>query len=536
MCPAAPAGATADLRARLAFGATRRIETVFVWARAHHRAGAIGTVCGDSGGGGMASHQDICGIDAVTLAKRIRRKDLSPVEVVEACLDRMEKLEPQLHAFCTPTPDLARKQAKAVEKAILAKEEVGPLAGVPVGVKDLICTAGIRTVSGSVAYKDFVPDEDDIVVERLKKAGAIILGKTNVPEFGYSGVGHNPVFPTTRNPWNTDLTPGGSSAGSGAAVASGMCPFALGSDGGGSIRIPSAHSGIYGMKASMGRVPLYPGCRDERYPGVSSWEGLEHIGPMSRTVADAALMLSVIAGVDDRDRHSLPDPAFNWMRCLKGDLKGKKVAYSKNWGYAAVDPQVRKVVGEAVKVFERELGCIVEEAHPGFADPYNAFWGLVCLETDLKGMREMVAKHGSKMTPHLVDFITRPWTAEDLTNAVIARKAVVNKMWKFMRNYDLLLTPTLATPPFAVHIQGPEKIGNRMVAPFQWLAFTFPINMTGQPAASIPAGFTDDGLPVGLQIVGRHLDDPMVLRASACFEQARPWRDRWPPILKKAGL
>ena len=187
----------------------------------------------------MATGNDICRMDAVTLAGKIRAKELSPVEVIEAELSRMDKLEPILHAFCTPTPDLAVQTAKRLERELMAGHEVGPLAGVPVGIKDLVATQGIRTVSGSVAYEDFVPEEDDIVVERLKNAGAIILGKTNVPEFGYSAVGHNPVFETTRNPWNTGLTPGGSSAGSGAAVASGMGPFAIGSDGGGSIRIPS---------------------------------------------------------------------------------------------------------------------------------------------------------------------------------------------------------------------------------------------------------------------------------------------------------
>lgn len=483
----------------------------------------------------MAGSTNICTMDAVAIARAVRKKELSPVEVVEACLRRMEELEPTLHAFCTRTPDLACQQAKEVEKAIMKGEEVGPVAGVPIGVKDLICTGGIKTVSGSIAYETFVPDEDDVVVERLKAAGAIILGKTNVPEFGYSGVCHNPVFETTRNPWNTELTPGGSSGGSGVAVVTGMCPFALGSDGGGSIRIPSAHCGVYGMKASMGRVPLYPCSHDERYPGVSSWESLEHIGPMSRTVADSALMLSVIAGPDDRDRHSLPKADFDWLQATEGDIKGRKVAYSPDWGYAAVDPEVRRVVAEAVKVFERDLGCIVEEAHPGFSDPYEAFWGLVAMETDLKGMREMVAKHGGRMTPHLVDFITRPWTAEDLTNANIKRKEVANKMWRFMRRYDLLLTPTLAIPPFPVHVQGPEKIDGRTTAPFQWLAFTFPINMTGQPAASIPAGYTKAGLPVGLQIIGRHLDDPMVFRASAAFEQVKPWRDRQPPVVVKAA-
>ena len=334
------------------------------------------------------------------------------------------------------------------------------------------------------------------MVERLVAAGAVIVGKTNVPEFGYSGVGHNPVFETTRNPWNTDMTPGGSSAGSGAAVASGMCPFAIGSDGGGSVRIPAAHCGLYGLKASMGRVPLYPGTKDERYPGVSSWESLEHIGPISRTVADSALMMSVIAGPDPRDRHSLPEASFDWTKCVEGDLKDLKVAYSSDWGYAAVDPRVRKIVGDAVKVFERDLGCTVEEAHPGWDDPYATFWGIVAAETDLVGLRALADKYEAQMTPHLVDFIRRNWTAEELTSAVMGRKTVNNKMWRFMQKYDLLLTPTLAVPAFPVHVQGPEKIDGQIVAPFRWLAFTFPMNLTGQPAATVPAGWTEDGCPL----------------------------------------
>jgi aspartyl-tRNA(Asn)/glutamyl-tRNA(Gln) amidotransferase subunit A len=484
----------------------------------------------------MPTGNEICRMDAVTLASLIQAKELSPVEVIEAVLERMEKLEPILHAFCTPTPEAALADAKRIEAEIMAGNPVGPLAGVPIGIKDLVCTAGIKTVSGSVAYADFVPEEDDVVVERLKAAGAVILGKTNVPEFGYSGVAHNSVFETTRNPWNPELTSGGSSGGSGAAVATGMGPFAIGSDGGGSIRIPGSFCGLYGIKASMGRVPLYPGCRDERYPGVSSWESLEHIGPMSRTVADSALMLSVIAGPDERDRHSLPEPNFDWMEVIKGDIKGLKVAYSPDWGYAAVDPKVRQIVGEAVQVFERDLGCVVEEANPGWENPYEAFWAIVALESDLVGMRAMAEKLGDKMTPHLAEFLKREWTAEEFTNAILARKALNNKMWKFMRKYDLLLTPTLAVPPFETGIQGPTKIDGHTVEPFEWLAFTFPINFTGQPAATIPAGWTEDGLPVGLQIIGRHLDDPTVLRASAAFEGAAPWKNRWPSLLKDLGL
>jgi aspartyl-tRNA(Asn)/glutamyl-tRNA(Gln) amidotransferase subunit A len=442
----------------------------------------------------------------------------------------MEELEPRLHAFCTPAPGLARETARRLERLILAGEEIGPLAGGPVSIKDLVLTAGLKTVMGSAAYRDFVPEEDDIVVERLKAADAVILGKTNVSEFGYSAVGHNPVFETTRNPWNLDLTPGGSSAGAGAAVASGMGPLAVGSDGGGSVRIPASLCGIVGVKASMGRVPLYPGCRDERYPGGSSWESLEHIGPLSRTVADAALMLSVIAGPDPRDRHSLPAPGFDWMACLDGGLKGCRVAYSSDFGYVAVEPQVRSIVADAAKVFERDLGCRVDEVDPGWDDPYWHFLGLVALDTDLTGMRGLLEEHAHEMTPGLVDFLSRPWTAEELTDAVVARKAFANRMWRLMRDYDFLLTPTLAVPPFPVHMPGPEKIEGRIVANERWTSFMLPANLTGQPAASVPAGWTEDGLPVGLQIIGRHLDDPSVLRAAAAFEAARPWRDRWPPL------
>jgi aspartyl-tRNA(Asn)/glutamyl-tRNA(Gln) amidotransferase subunit A len=284
----------------------------------------------------------------------------------------------------------------------------------------------------------------------------------------------------------------------------------------------------------MGRIPLYPGARDERYPGVSGWESLEHIGPLSRTVADAALMLSVAAGPDMRDRHSLPKADFGWMDCLKGGVRGKRVAYSADWGYAAVDPEVRRVVSAAVRVFERDLGCVVEEANPGFDDPFAAFSALMFAETDLRGMRELARKY--RLSSHLHDALMIPWTAEDFTDANMARKGVVRVMAQFMARYDLLLTPTLAVPPFPIHMQGPEKIDGRYVHPAQFLAFAFPMNLTGQPAATVPAGWTNDGLPVGLQIVGRHLDDPAVLQASAAFEAASPWADKWPPLLAQLEL
>ncbi len=484
----------------------------------------------------MSTDNEICRMDAVSLAAKVRGKELSAIEVAEAVLRRMDVLEPHLHAFCTPTPDVARAAARAVDAKIAAGEDPGLLAGVPVGIKDLVATKDILTVMGSPLYKDFVPDEDDICVERLKAAGAVIIGKTNVPEFGYSGVGHNPVFETTRNPWNTALTPGGSSAGSGASVAAGVAPFAIGSDGGGSVRIPSAHCGLYGIKASMGRVALYPGCRDDRYPGISSWESLEHIGPMSRTVADAALMLKVITGPDPRDRYSIPAADFDYLAATTEDIRGLRIAYSEDWGYAAVDPEVRRVVSEAVAVFETELGCTVERADPGWDDAFGTFWGLVAGDTDLTGMRRMMKGREKEMSPHLVDLLQRPWTAEEFTDAKIGRQKLCNKMWRFMARYDLLITPTLAVPPFPVNIQGPEIIEGRMVRSTEWLAFTFPMNMTGQPAATIPAGFTRDGLPVGMQIVGRHLADRTVLAASGAFERARPWAHKWPALLDQLGL
>jgi aspartyl-tRNA(Asn)/glutamyl-tRNA(Gln) amidotransferase subunit A len=479
----------------------------------------------------MAGNSEICQLDMVSLARRIAARELSPVEVLDAVLDRLDRLDPTLHMFTTVVPEQATQDAKRIEADIAAGRELGPLAGVPTGVKDLIFTKGVRTASGSHAYADFVPDEDDVVVERIKAAGAVVIGKTQVPEFGYSGTGQTPLGEPTANPWNPRRTSGGSSAGSGAAVATGVGPFSLGSDGGGSVRIPASFCGLYGIKPTMGRVPLYPGTKDERYPGASGWESIEHIGPLTRTVADAALALSVIAGYDDRDRLSVPSDDVDWRRAVDGDLRGLRIAYSPDLGYAAVDPAVRSVVDRAVAVFERDLGCSVERDDPGWEDPYEALLTMILCETDLAGMRRLADELGDRMSPHLLEILRVDWTAEQLTNAIVRRKAVYNASWRFFRSYDLLLTPTLAVPPFEHGLQGPSVIDGREVDAFYWLSFTFPFNFTGQPAATVPAGFTDDGLPVGLQIVGRRLEDALVLRASAAFEAAAPWRDRWPPVV-----
>ncbi|MEU4292494.1 amidase family protein [Kribbella sp. NPDC026596] len=474
--------------------------------------------------------EEVWRMPATELAARIGAKEISPVEVTDAVLDRMDRLNPVLHAFCEPTQEAARAKAAEVAGRIARDEPVGPLAGVPIAIKDLISVKGVRTAMGSPIYRDFVPDEDDVVVERVEAADAVVLGKTTVPEFGYSGAGHNPVSPAARNPWNIAMTPGGSSSGSGAAVAAGIGPLALGTDGGGSVRIPAAHCGIYGFKPSMGRVPMYPGARDERYPGASSWETLAHIGPLTRSVADAALVMSVVAGPDPRDRLSLPAGDVDWLSAPEGGIRGLRVAFSPDWGYLDVDPAVREITARAAEVFERDLGCTLEEAHPGWEDPFHAFWAVVVADTDLAGLRALLDKHGAQMSPHLVDILSRHWTAEELTSARMTRKAVNNKMWRLMADYDLLITPTLAVPPFPLYMQGPEIVDEHMVPSTAWLGFSFPINLTGQPAASVPAGFTTDGLPVGLQIVGRHLADADVLRASAAFEAAAPWAQYWPAL------
>ncbi|MRH90790.1 amidase [Nocardia sp. SYP-A9097] len=482
-----------------------------------------------------AERDELCYLSATEVVALVRGRELSPVELLDAVLDRMREVEPTLHAFCTPTPDLARAQANRLADAVVRGEPVGPLAGVPMGIKDLLSTAGIRTTSGSWIYRDFIPDADDIVVERSLAAGAICLGKTNTSEFGYSATGQNRLFPTTRNPWNPALSPGGSSAGSAAAVAAGLGPVALGSDGGCSVRIPAALCGLVGFKPSMGRVPVYPGCRDERLPGVSGWESIEHIGPISRTVADAALMLSVLAGPDQRDRHSIPCQDIDWIaaahRGRQEAVTGLRIGYSPDFGYLPVDPAVRRVVDRAVtNVLGNQLGCHIEQVDPGWPDPGAAYAALIVAETDLTGMRRLIAEHGKHLSPYLVGWMGADWTAQDFTDANIMRKTVVNAMARLMTRFDVLITPTSAVPAFPVDRLGPTEIDGRSVTNSTWIGFNYPANLTGQPAISIPAGRTADGLPVGLQIIGRHLDDATVLRLAAAFESVAPWSQVRPRV------
>src|SRR3989440_7161117 len=307
---------------------------------------------------------------ATTLARLIRQKKVSPVEVLGAILDRIDKLNPRLNAFVTLTDAAARYQAKAAERALGRRSaRLGPLHGVPFSVKDLVNTKGVRTTFGTPFYRDNVPSEDAPMVERLKAAGAIMLGKTNTPTFGWIGATHNLLFGPTRNPWNLGRTPGGSSGGASAAAAAGLGPLHVGTDGGGSIRIPASCAGIYGFKASYGRIPIHP---------VSGAWSLSHAGPMTRTVADAALMLNVCAGPDERDQYSLPAARADYVKALSGSLKGWRVAWTDDLGFAdVVDPEVSTVCARAARAF-RELGCRVEEVQPSWPSPREAWYEIFC--------------------------------------------------------------------------------------------------------------------------------------------------------------
>ena len=460
------------------------------------------------------ANDDLCWMTASDLAGALAKKKVSPVEVVDAVLGRIEKLR-HLNAYVTLDADGARRAARAAERAVGKKgARLGLLHGVPFSVKDLVITKGIRTTFGTPLYRDNVPTEDAPMVERLKAAGAILIGKTNTPTFGWIGITDNLLFGVTRNPWNVDCTPGGSSGGAGAALAAGLAPLAIGTDGGGSIRKPSSFTGTFGLKASYARIPTYP--------PSGAWS-LSHIGPMTRTVKDAALLMNVCAGPDERDQYSLPAARVDYVKALRGSLKGLRVAYSDTLGFApAVDPEVRDATAKAAKVF-RDFGCRVDHADPAWPSPYECWRTLFLggIAARLAPYLDRRAEIDSGLLPIVDEVLAAPPTK--YVQAWFDRLAWWQHARAFFEKYDLLLTPTVAVPAFKIGIPYPTEIAGVPVGREASSAFTFPFNMTGQPAASVPCGFTKAGLPVGLQIVGRRFDDVTVLRASAAYENAQPW-------------
>ena len=465
---------------------------------------------------------DYANLSAGEIASRVQAREISALEITETALAALESAQPRLHAFATVARQTALADAKAIDAKLVRGEPVGPLAGAPVAIKDLVATKGLRTTFGSRLYADYVPEHDDIVVERLHNAGAIVIGKTNASEFGFGAHGNNPLFPTTRNPYDLMRGPGGSSAGSAAAVAAGVCALSIGSDGGGSIRIPAALCGLVGVKASMGRVPLWPGCRDETLPGVSGWESIEHVGPITRSVADAALMLSVIAGPDPRDRWSLPAGDVDWLGAPHAELKrGLKALYWPRWRDQPIEPKVSATVTAAVEAFARAHAVEVEIGSPPDIALGAAFANIIALETDLTGLRALVAEKNVPVSAALRALLDLRLPLEAATDAMTVRKAWANAVARLMARYDLILTPTLPVTAFPAEREGPATIGGEPVGAEDWCPFTFPFNLTGQPAASVFAGMVD-GLPVGLQIVGPHLGDALVLSVAAKVEALFP--------------
>ena len=451
---------------------------------------------------------DPCALTATALLEGFRKRTLSPVEVTRAVLRRIEALNPRLNAFCFLAPEETLQQAAESEKRWASGQPRGLLDGVPVSIKDLVLTRGWPTLRGSKTIDRRGPWEDDApATARLREAGAVLLGKTTTPEYGWKGVTDSPLTGITRNPWNPAKTPGGSSGGAVAAVAAGMGPLAVGTDGGGSIRIPCSFTGLFGIKPSFGRVPAWP---------ISPFGTVAHVGPITRDVTDAALMLTVLAQPDARDWYALPYEPVDYRQGLDGGVRDLRIAYSANLGYAKVDPEVASLVRDAVRVFE-ELGAKVEEKHPGFPDAepiFRAHW--------FSGAASLVGSipDTTQVDPGLLDVARQGAnvTAADLLAAQMQRAALGTHMSLFHRDYDLLVTPTLAVPAFDVGREFPEGCKRWT----DWTPFTFPFNLTGQPAASIPCGFTKGGLPVGLHLVGPKYADARVLRAARAFESARP--------------
>jgi len=477
---------------------------------------------------------------ATELAARIRRGDLSPVSAVEDCLERIEDRDGELNAFVTVLEEPALERAREAERAVEAGEDLGPLHGVPIALKDLFdFKAGVRNTIGSTPFAEFVPESSATYVERLEAAGAIVVGKTNVPEFGHKGTTDNRLCGATSTPFDLDRNAGGSSGGSAAAVADGLVPVAQGSDAGGSIRIPAACCGVYGFMPSYGRVAqaIRPDAFDTHTPTI-------HAGPITRTVEDAALLLEVMTGPHPRDPMSVPDEDPDYRGAVRRGIEGFRVAYSPHFEVFPVDRRVEAVVDDAVEAFE-EAGATVETveldieySHRDLAELWTREVG-ISYQSTLEGFEEagydLLGDHREALCPDFVELLeeTRDLTALQYKRDEHVRTEVFDAIQDVFADYDLLVTPTVAVPPVENSEEGqtvgPSEIDGEPVDPLIGWCLTYPLNFTGHPAASVPAGLTDDGLPVGLQVVGDRFADTDVLAASGAFERVRPWADTLPP-------
>ena len=460
-------------------------------------------------------------MSATQLAGLIRAKKLSPMEVTEKTLARIETVNPLVNAFVTMRPDQAMEEARHLEARIAKGIDPGPLAGVPIGVKDLEDVEGMATSFGSIPYKDNMSDHDSVQVARLRRAGAIVVGKTNTPEFGFTGFTKNRLYGVTRNPWNLERTPGGSSGGSAAAVAACMVPLATGSDAGGSIRIPACYSGCFGIKPTYGRIPFGP---VKRLYTTRTWT----LGPLSRTVEDAALYLDCTAGAHPADPDAIPPPAVGYTEILKTPLGRLKLAFSPDLGYARVQNEVMSLVEKAALSFT-EMGHQVKVWKGPVPDVGGAWSDLMNRELygqlyeDLEAIRPEL---GHTLVRSLES--VKGLSLDDRLAIQKIRSRLNRALWEIFDQFDLLLTPTMPTEAFSAKGPPPKAIDGHAIPLLGAVAFTYPFNLSGHPAATVRAGLTRSGLPVGLQIIGpRHRDD-LVLQAARLYEEAFPWNDRWP--------
>jgi amidase len=465
----------------------------------------------------------ICDLSAVEMARFIQAGDLSAREATEAHLARIESANPRVNAFVTVTAEQALRTAARADEAQARGESLGPLHGLPVAHKDLQPTRGIRTTFGSPLFHDFIPDHDSLLVERIRHAGGIMLGKTNTPEFGAGSQTYNEVFGATRNPWDTTRTCGGSSGGSAVALACGMAALADGSDLGGSLRNPASFCGVVGLRPSPGRVPAWP--------VPMAWSPLTVEGPMARSVADLALFLSAIAGPDDRAPLSLAESALRFSVPLDRDWKGAHIAWWKDLGGIPVDSEVRQITHQQRGIFE-SLGCIVEEDEPDWEGVDRAFRTLRFWMTGVRfADTARQYPHLLKDTLHWEVEQARSLTANDVGTAWLRHTEIFERMRRFMQRYEFFVLPVSQLPPFDVTQHYPTQIeGTKMETYIDWMKSCYYISMTAAPAISVPCGFTRTGLPVGIQIVGRHRGDFELLQMAHAFEEAAgisesaPWQ------------
>ncbi len=470
--------------------------------------------------------ENICFMSAWDMKVKIENQELTSQEITETIIERIEKINPLVNAYVTTTFDLARDLAKKADHRVKKGDKLGKLNGIPTSIKDLMQTKGIKTTYGSLLYENFIPEQDDVAVQRLMNEGCVILGKTNTPAFGHIALTNNKIFGETKNPWDLDKNSGGSSGGAASSVASGLGPLALGSDGGGSIRVPSSCCGVYGLKPTYGRIPSYPRL------GIA-FKSMDHYGPIVRCVKDAALMLNVMKGNHPADNSSFPDENIDYVKCLNDQPKKLKIGYSTSLGFGKIlDDEVKENILNNVQRFE-EFDWEVEHAEIKIRNPESAFKTIVSVGYAYDLQKEF-SKSPDSIDPDLAATIKLGLDNNSMSigKAIELRKRVYESMYEYFKNYDILITPT--TPCTAINPKWLEfgtvfpNIGKKSLSIMTWMTFTYPFNMCGIPAASIPSGWDKSGLPIGMQIVGKRYDEKTVLQVSKAFEEIAPWQDKKP--------